>query len=431
MYGNETPLRRVLHWLPTWLLAALAVSTMLAMPMAEARANDNGNWIATWTASPQPRWEGDFPLPTNTPFQLWDQTIRQVARVSIGGERVRIALSNAYGSQPLVIGAAHLARADSDSAIHPESRTALTFSGQRQISIPPGARVISDPVELSVAALDQFAVSLYLPEPTPPATFHWDGLQTAYVGAGNQVGATTLTPQATLDIRLFLTGILVDAVEDSRAVVAFGDSITDGNASTLNANHRWPDFLARRLTNDNVAVLNAGISGARLLHSRMGENALARFERDVLSQPEVESVIVLMGINDIGWPQTPLKPAEDLPTADDLIAAYRQLIARAHIHDVRIIGATLTPFEGALRDTPMQGYYNAEKEQLRQTVNEWIRTSGEFDAVIDFDAVTRDPEHPTRLHPDYDSGDHLHPSDEGYEAMAEAVDIDALFGTQQ
>ncbi|MDN3558074.1 SGNH/GDSL hydrolase family protein [Halomonas maura] len=432
MPDNTHPGRRPFHRSVTWRLAALAMSTLLTMSMAKAGSGGDDQWLASWSASPQPRWEGDFPLPTHTPFQLWDQTIRQVARLSIGGERVRVVLSNAYGNRPVVIGDAHLATAGVDSAIEAESAAALTFSGQRRIAIPPGAQVLSDPVDLAVAALDEVAISLYLPEPTPPATFHWDGRQTAYVGAGNQVAATTLDTEMTHDIRVLLSGVLVETGDDSRVLVAFGDSITDGNASTPDANHRWPDFLARRLAADNVAVLNAGISGARLLRSQMGENALARFGRDVLGQPGVTDVILLMGINDIGWPRTPLQPGDAaLPSVDDLIAAYRQLIARAHVRGVRIIGATLTPFAGALEGTPMGDYYSADKERLRQRVNEWIRNSGEFDAVIDFDAVLRDPARPTRMLPAFDSGDHLHPSDRGYEAMADAIAIDARLDAQQ
>lgn len=389
-------------------------------------ANANDNWVASWSASPQSRWNGDFALPTNTPFHLWNQTLRQVARVSVGGERVRVVLSNKYGSGPLLIGAANLALSDSESKILPDSNRVLTFSGEKALLIPAGAEVLSDPVDLAVAPLQQLAVSLFLPEPTPPETFHWDGLQTAYIGAGNQVGASVIDAPSTTNTRIFLSGILMETAGPTRTVVAFGDSITDGNGSSLNLNRRWPDFLAEHLAEKNIAVVNAGISGARLLDNIMGENALARFERDVLGQPGVETVIVLMGINDIGWPGSALAPDKQIPEAGPLIAAYRQLIARAHIRDVRIIGATLTPFEGALEESPMLGYYSAEKEKLRQAVNQWVRTAGEFDGVIDFDAITRDPENPRRLLPEYDSGDHLHPGDKGYRAMADAVNPELL-----
>lgn len=411
------------HWAPCGRVFFLLLAWIVfSVPLAHASRESEGNWVATWSASPQPLWSGDFALPTNAPFHLWNQTLRQVARVSIGGERVRVVLSNKYGSRPLKIGAAQLALSAGESEIVAGSDRALTFSGKKSLVIPAGAEIVSDPVNVAVEPLQRLSISLFLPEPTSPETFHWDGLQTAFIGAGNQVGAAEIDSVSTTSTRIFLSGILVDAAEGARTVVAFGDSITDGNASTVNADHRWPDFLAERLAARNIAVVNAGISGARLLDSLMGENALARFERDVLGQPGVDTVIVLVGINDIGWPGSALAPDKELPAAEQLIAAYRQLIARAHIRGVRIVGATLTPFEGALQQTPMAGYYSAEKEKVRQAVNRWIRSSGEFDAVIDFDAVTRNPRRPSRFLPAYDSGDHLHPGDKGYEAMAEAVD---------
>lgn len=407
-----------------WITAFLAL--LLSAQSVYAETNGDTNWITTWAASPQPTWEGDFALPTRTPFQFWNQTVRQVTRISLGGDRVRITVSNQYGDEPLVIGEARLARSEGGASIAPASDRPVTFSGAQEITIPPGAKVVSDPVELAVEAQASLTVSLYLPEPTPPSTFHWDGLHTTYVVQGNETAATNIDAESPLTARFFLTRIAVDAPRAQGAVAAFGDSITDGNGSSLNANHRWPDFLAERLAGKDIAVINAGISGARLLSNRMGENALARFERDVLAQPGIKSVIVLMGINDIGWPGVPLAPNKEPVTADQMIAAYRQLIAQAHTRDVRIVGATLTPFKGALDETPMVGYYSEDKEETRQAVNEWIRTSGEFDAVIDFDKATRDPDDPQRFLPAYDSGDHLHPGDEGYRAMAEAIEIDKL-----
>jgi lysophospholipase L1-like esterase len=392
------------------------------------RAQDGQTWIGSWMASPQPLWHGDFPLPTNVPFNLWKQTIRMVTQVSLGGHQVRVTLSNEYGSHPLVIGAAGVALAAGEAKTVPGSGRPLTFGGQPTVTIPPGAKVVSDPADLDIAALGSVAVSLYLPEQTPVSTFHWEGRQTAYIGSGNLVSADTIPATATLDSRVFLSGILVNA-KDARTVVALGDSITDGAGSTPNANRRWPDFLAERLAGQNVAVLNAGISGAQVLRDKMGVNALARFERDVLSQPGVKAVIVLLGINDIGWPESSFAPHVAKVRAEDMIAVYRQLITQARIHHVRVIGATLTPFEGSLEDTPIAHYYSAEKDKIRQAVNAWIRTSGEFDAIVDFDAVTRDPEHPERFLSKFDSGDHLHPGDEGYRAMADAVDLQSLLGS--
>ncbi|WP_342317099.1 SGNH/GDSL hydrolase family protein [Lysobacter sp. FW306-1B-D06B] len=405
-------------------LAFMAASllTFAALAPLHATQAPQPTWIPTWTTSPQPRWDGDFALPTNLPFQFWNQT----ARVSLGGKRVRVLLSNEYGTAPLVIGAAHVAKAGKDATIVAGSDRALTFGGKSSVTIPAGAPMLSDPVELDVAPLTEVSISLHLPEPTAPATFHWDARQTAYVGAGDQTAAVKFKHDTTLTTRVFVSAVLTEPTPGARTVVAIGDSITDGNMATMDANTRWPDALAQRLAPRNVAVANAGISGARLLRDRMGLNALARFDRDVLAQPGVSSVIVLLGINDIGWHGTPLGPDEPIASADELIAGYRQLIARAHAHGVRIVGGTLTPFEGALQDTPMRGYFSLDKERVRQAVNAWIRDSGEFDAVVDFDAITRDPANPRRFLPAYDSGDHLHPGDAGYRAMAQAIDLDAL-----
>jgi lysophospholipase L1-like esterase len=411
-------------------IALLAATFGLASlsPVPSLAAEPTRHWIGTWAASPQPTWSADFALPTSIPAQLSDQTIRQVVRVSAGGKRARIVLSNAYGRQPLVIGAAHLAMSAGGSAVVAGSDRALTFDGQRSVSIPPGAPVVSDPVDLTIAPLSELVISLYLPQRTAPATFHWDGRRTAYLAAGNAAQARAIDADATIDARLLLSGVQVENADATGTVVAFGDSLTDGNGSTPNADRRWPDYLARRLAPHQVAVLNAGISGARVLDSRMGENALARFDRDVLSEPRVKAVIVMMGINDIGWPGSPFAPEAKPMSAERLIAGYRQLIARARARQVRIIGATLPPFEGALSGTALEGHYSKEKDGVRQAVNAWIRGGGAFDAVVDFDALLRDPTRPTRMLPAYDSGDHLHPGDAGYAAMANAIDLRNLLG---
>ncbi|HEY5803930.1 MAG TPA: SGNH/GDSL hydrolase family protein [Lysobacter sp.] len=410
------------------LLAALLLTASTVSP--DTLAKEPAAWATTWTASPQPLWAGDFVLPTNVPYHLWNQTVRQSARVSVGGRRVRVQFSNEYSTQPLRIGAARIARSRSDGGIDAGSDSAITFGGSTSVVIPPGAPMLSDPIDLEVAALGDVSVSLYLPEPTPPATFHWDARQTVYVGAGDQTGASAFRADSTLTARVFLSAIQVEARPATRSVVALGDSITDGAMATVDHNRRWPDYLASRLAGQDVAVLNAGISGARLLQDKMGSNALARFDRDVLAQPGVAAVVVLIGINDISWAGSAFAPTAPPARAEDLIAGYRQLIARAHTRGVRIVGATLTPFEGALQDTPLRGYYGAGKERVRQAVNAWIRSSGEFDAVLDFDKVTRDPSHPVRFLPAYDSGDHLHPGDAGYQAMADSIDLHALLGDQ-
>ena len=365
-----------------------------------------------------------------SPRALRNQTLRQIARVSLGGDRVRVVISNEYGDRPLLIGSAHVALAGAGVAIVPGSDRALTFDGSPSVTIPPGAPMISDPVDLTVASLGSVAVSLYLPEITPTTTWHNEGVQTAYIsGEGDFAGDTAFEPAQTIKSRIFLSGIMVDAAPDARAIVTFGDSITDGATSTPDANHRWPDFLAERLhaAGARVAVLNQGISGARVLRDRMGDNALARFDRDVLSQPRNDTVILMMGINDIGWPGTLLVPdGEPAPDADDIIAGYKQLIMRAHAHDMVILGATLTPFENTFHGNPLFGFYSEAKEAKRQAVNEWIRTSGAFDGVIDFDAMSRDPSNSKHIRAEFDSGDHLHPQDTGYQAMADGIDLDLL-----
>lgn len=411
------------------LKSVLSIALLCAALAPPAQAAD-GNWVPGWTASPQPVWADGFVLPLGLPASLRDQTVRQIVRAGVGGSRVRIVLSNEYGTQPLHIGAAHIAAAgDAAGSIRGPS-LALTFGGQSTTTVPAGAPIVSDPVAMDVAALQRLAVSLYFPQTTPLTTIHWDGLQPAQVAAGNVAGAATVKADSVVNSRLFLSAVLVEAAPGTRSVVAFGDSITDGAASTPGTDSRWPDFLARRLAGHNVAVLNAGISGGRVLKNHMGPNALARFERDVLGQPGVAGVVLLMGINDISWPGSTFEPGEPATQADALIAGYRQLITRARSRGVRIAGATLTPFEGALTmpGSPIANYHSPAKDALRQRINHWIRHSGEFDAVLDFDAVVRDPRNPLRILPSYDSGDHLHLGDAGNKAVADSVDLKLLLG---
>ena len=411
------------------LFASSALACAAALVGSSVHAADDGGFIATWAASSQPVWGPDFFAPVGVPRSVRDQTIRQIGRASIGGERVRILVSNEYGKLPLDVGAAHIALAGDGSSIVPGSDRKLTFSGKDSITIPPGAPALSDPVELKVPPLGSLAVSLYFPEITPTTTWHNDAKQTGYLAEGDATGATDLKDPQKLPSRVFLSEILVDAQPDARAIVTFGDSITDGEGSTPDADHRWPDRLAERLVKAgaDVAVVNEGISGARVLRDRMGDNALARFDRDVLSQPHADTVVLMMGINDIGWPDTILVPkGEAAPSAEDVIAGYEQLIARAHERHLRIIGAILTPFEDTFHGTPLYGFYDEAKEAKREAVNNWIRTSGKFDGVIDFDAVTRDPVDPKHIKAEYDHGDHLHPNDAGYVAMAGSIDLGLL-----
>ena len=406
------------------LLAGAGLALALAAPVHAARRA----WVTSWFASPQPLWGGDFILPTNVPATLDDQSVREVVQLSAGGKAIRVVLSNRYGDQPLVIGEVRVALPLHGAAVVTGSERVLTFGGKRSVVVPPGAPAISDPVAMTVASLSRLAITTYFPQRTPLSTFHWGAQQTGYIAAGDTTGAGDMPQASLLTGRAFLSAVLVEGAGRARAVVALGDSLTDGNGSTPDLNHRWPDYLAHRLAPLGIGVANAGISGARVLGDRMGVNALARFEQDVLSQPGAGTVIVLMGINDIGWPGSPFAPAAAPMTAAELIAGYRRLAAAARARKVRIVGATMPPFEGALQGTPFEGHYSPAKDALRREVNEWIRHGGVFDAVADFDAVTRDPQHPSRLLPAYDSGDHLHPGDAGYRAMADALGLHMLFG---
>lgn len=382
-------------------------------------------WRTTWYAAPMPAWGADFALPTMMPPALEAQTVREVVRTSVGGEQLRITYSNRYGIAPLVIGEARVALTRNESSrpassLQDGAGMPLTFDGQRGVTIAPGQSATSDAAPLRVSARQRLSVSTWLPQRAALTTFHWGAQQTAFAAAGNQAAAAALPNAQALAGRAFLSAVQVTGPAH-RTVVAFGDSITDGNGSTPDRNLRWPDQLAERA--GGIAVVNAGISGARLLSDGMGEKAAARFEQDVLSQPAVDTVIVLLGINDIGWPGSAFAPAEPPATASAMIAGYRKLIAAAHAHQVRIAGGTLLPFEGALHGTPYAGHYSPAKDLVRREVNEWIRHSGEFDAVIDFDQLLRDPAHPARLRPDFDSGDQLHPSDAGYAEMARAAEL--------
>jgi lysophospholipase L1-like esterase len=402
-------------------VVAIALSFAGLQPDAAGAADDFGDragapehWVGTWGASPQQPVTAFGSAPS-----FLNQTIREIVRISVGGGRLRVRLSNEFGAQPLQIGAAHVGISAGGSSVQPGSDRVLTFSGQPSILVPVSAPVLSDPVDLEVADLTSLAISIYLPGSTGPATWHPEGKQTAYITAGDATGAATLgSGVSTSTARFFLTGVQVRTVENKSAVVTFGDSITDGTASTVDANHRWPDRLAERLAgrgDTDAGVVDEGISGNRILHDNAGPNALSRFDRDVLATPGLRFMTVLLGINDIGFGG--FIPTEAV-TADDIIAGHRQMIAHAHSRGIRIYGATLTPF-----DNVGSPYFSPAHEVQRQAVNAWIRTSHEFDAVIDFDAVVRDPAHPSKLAPAFDSGDHLHPSDAGYKAMADSIDL--------
>lgn len=408
-------------------LAVLAPSVAAAQPPVQADAA-RSSWVSSWFASPQPLWEDAFVLPTEMPSELRGQTLRQTLMLSLGGPRLRVVLSNRYGTQPLEIGAGSVALAAGGSKIRPGSSRGLAFGGRPGVTVAPGAQAVSDPVDLPVSALAELAVSLYFPQATPVTTFHWGAQQTGALVRGDATAVAELPAAQALQGRAFLAGIWVESPKRVPVVVAFGDSLTDGNGSTPGANRRWPDYLARRLAPQGIGVANAGISGARVWGDKMGVNAMARFDADVLSQPGVRTVVMMMGINDIGWPDSGFAPDDAPMTAARLTEGYRQLAEAARLRGVRIVGGTIAPYEGSLHGTPLSGHYNPAKDAVRREVNRWIRESGVFDAVVDFDAVLRDPAHPARLLPAYDSGDNLHPNDAGYQAMAQALGTATLFG---
>jgi lysophospholipase L1-like esterase len=421
-----------------WVVGTLA---LVALGRGVVQGAEPEHWVSTWATSPQqprafpalrpaaPAASATTPArpapPRPVPIKSFhNQTLRMIAHTTIGGRRVRIELSNAFGSTPLVIGAAHIAMRDKESAIVPASDRTLLFGGRPTCWIPPGATEVSDAVDLDVPAASDLAVSLYIPETAAADTMHAVGLHATYVSKkGNTTAAPSMTDAIANQSYYWLTNIDVLAPPDAAAVVTFGDSITDGALSTPDTDRSWPSFLARRLAANggtNIAVLNQGISGNRLLRDGAGVNALARFDRDVLAQPGVKWLMVLEGINDIGLGSRPDTPVSDAVGADELIAALKQLIERAHEHGIKVIGGTLTPYEGA-------AYYSVGGEQIRMLVNQWIRSAGAFDAVVDFDAIARDPANPKQFREDFNDGDHLHPNDSGYEAMANAIDL-SVFG---
>ena len=394
--------------LVTLAVTILAIAALAGAPATLAKDTRNaGNWVGTWSASPQA---------ASRPLELNDQTLRQTVHVSVGGTRVRVRISNAYGADSLRIGAARVGLHSAGASITAGSDRALTFNGSESTTIPAGALAISDPVRLRVPDRGDLAVSIYVPGKVLAATEHSLGLQTTYISPeGDFSGAESLPTAATTESFYFLTGVEVDTPRRSSAIVTLGDSITDGLHSTPDANKRWSDRLAERLRSrkgsSNVAVLNAGISGNRLLHDTVGTSASARLDRDVLVLSGARYVIVLAGINDIGFPGS--------PSADEIIAGHRQIIDRAHAMGLKVYGGTLTPFQAYLPGI----YYTAGGEAKRQAVNHWIRTSKAYDAVIDFDKAIRDTVNPATIRAAYDSGDNLHPNDAGYRAMADAIDL--------
>lgn len=376
--------------------AALLAPATLATPAAWAAPPSK--WIGTWGASPTP--------PPATAQAFDNQTIRQVVKISAGGKRVRVRLTNEYGTAPLVIGAATLAVTDGQAR-------PLTFGGRTIVTIPRGAPMLSDPIDLPVAAQARVTIDLFLPGKTGPCTCHPTGAETATISGPGDFTGKPFGASSTITARAFISGVQVEPARATPVVITFGDSITDGFKSTDNTDRRWPDVLSARL-GGRVSVVAQAISGNRVMNYALpnfGDAALARFDRDVLSVPGAKWMVVLEGINDLGMTRDPR------PTAADMIAGYRQIIDRAHAHGLTVYGATLLPYEGA-------AYYSPEGEKVRQEVNAWLRSKASaFDGLIDFDAIMRDASAPTKLKADLQSGDWLHPNDAGYKLMGEAVDL--------
>ncbi len=395
------------------------VAMLLGFLSAMAAGDDIAqHWVTTWITAP---------AASDHPTTFSNQTIREVVHTTIGGNAVRLRLANTFGTRALQLDAVFIGLQKDGAALVPHSNHAVTFGGSRSIAIPEGAEVLSDLISLSVAPQQNLTISIFSAGETGPATSHWLALQTNYLSdAGNFAGDENATAYTkTTNSWYFLAALEVQSPAAKRAVVALGDSITDGASSRPNMNERWTDILSRRLlaNHSETAVLNAGIAGNRILTTSpcFGQNAVARLRRDVLSQLGIEAVILFEGTNDIGQPDNPAAATNPCLTrtqvsADEIIVGYKQIIARTHAAGLKIFGATILPYKG-------YPAFTAAGEAKREAVNKWIRTSGAFDGVIDFDAALRDPANPLRMLPQFDSGDHLHPSAAGHEAMGNAIDL--------
>ncbi len=404
-------------------LALLFLSFTLTAAAQSVPANLH--WSGSWATAPMQPIPPDVP-----PSSIFENaTLRQIVHLSTGGDYLRIRLSNVFGAGPMHIAAIHIAEAvdPASSQIDTATDAEVTFDGRPDATIPAGAAYVSDPIKFDAKPMSNLAITFYFDQPPAPETYHDNSNQTSYLVHGNHVSSPLLSDAITIDHWFWLTGVEVGRPDRDRCVVAFGDSITDGWQSTVNGNNRWPDDLAARLQVNpgtrSVCVLNEGIGGNRVLLDGTGPAAVARLDRDVLSEPGAKYVILLEGINDIGHlaREGQVSQADIDTLAAHLIGAYQQIIDAAHSSGLKIIGATLTPFGGS-------GYYTAhgqgaQFEALRQKVNAWIRQPEHFDAVADFDKATRDPADPVRFLPAYDSGDHLHPNPAGYKAMAAVINL--------
>lgn len=400
-------------------------SLVLFTSFAQAEVQKS-QWVTTWAASPQKVWNKDFVFPTNIPDQISNQTIKQISQISLGGEAIRLVFTNQYGDQPLYIDKTTVGLVKGQS-LKSKSAYPVYFSGKLKAQILPGKQLMSDPIQLPVPDHGQLMVNSFIQKPTTFKTFHWDAKQTSWLITGNQT-ANLNTPSSakTTTARLLLSAVEVKPKRKAHVVAVIGDSITDGATATLDANTRWTDFLAKRLSPHRIAVINSGISGNRLLTDGMGDSALDRLKKEVFQYSGVKTLIVLVGINDISWPGTAFASKQEIPTFEALTQGYKRVVDEAHRQGIQVIGATLLPFSGALPNTPLDNYYQPNKDELRQRINHWIRTSHTFDGVLDLEQGLKDPKHSDRLNPIYDSGDHLHPNDRGNQQMANLVDLNQL-----
>jgi len=409
-----------------WVAAAFVVIAGCGAAVAAA-----ASWVGSWGSAPLPPSPGFGPGPGTPSFA--DVTIRETVRLSAGGRRLRIRFTNVYGTKPLRIGAASVALVAANGTVVAATRHAVLFGGRADAIIPAASPYLSDPVDLAVPPLATLSVSLYLPAETGPCTCHAVAMERIDVSDAGNFTQMNFTPKRTLQSFAFISGVDVQSERPAKTIVALGDSITDGVGSTPGANRRWPDLLADRLDGPGHArewgIVNMGISGNQVLSDGAGQSALARLDRDVLSVPGAAYVIVFEGVNDLGISYghftgplaarfRSLVPAHKA-TAAALIEGYRQIIDRAHLRGLKVIGATITPYEGA-------AYYSSEGNAVRREINTWIRTSGAFDGTLDFDAAVRDPAHPDAIAQGLHAGDHLHGSDAGYRAIARSIDL-AIF----
>ena len=398
--------------------AAIATTTAVALSTPSTSAPSTGASVASPPGTAPVSQVGTWgTAPDATTLSLTDQSVRNIIRTSVGGTNLRMSLSNAFGSGPVTFDSAWVGRAGEGAAVAPGTHRRLTFGGRTTVTVPAGAEVLSDPLPGDVPAQSTLAVSVHVVGAAGTVSGHKLAHQTNYIStagdhAGDESGSAFTTPTTS---SAWVESAVVETPQQVGTMVALGDSITDGDKSTTSANRRWPDHLARRMLQEpgphRFGVMNAGISGNRVTADGSGISAQARFDRDALAQPGVRTVVVMEGVNDLRW-SLATKPA-------DLIQPYQQLIARAHARGVCVVGGTITPWEGG-------SLWSAEKDAIRGQVNQWIRTSGELDGVVDFDAAIRDPAHPARMLAAYDSGDHLHPGDAGYAAMADAVSLKSL-----